>query len=137
MQKNGGFPCKNNTIFLLSTTLGRWCHFPRVGNLFLANGCSKSSMVSMVKLNVTRRNLWQKVSPKLIYNETFAPITKRKSIYCTLVLVAIDDMRHQKDIKTTFFNCDIERRFIQYDPKDSHKKDANILCVCFPSPCMV
>jgi hypothetical protein len=35
---------------------------PRVENPFLANGCSKSNMGSMVKSNGTRRDLWQEVS---------------------------------------------------------------------------
>ncbi len=31
------------------------------------------------------------------------------SIHCTLALAAIDDMKiHQKDIKITFLNCDLE-----------------------------
>jgi hypothetical protein len=47
-------PCKKNGILLFLTTFGHSCHFPRVGSPFLVNGCSKSSMVSMEKLNVTR-----------------------------------------------------------------------------------
>jgi hypothetical protein len=61
---SGRWPCKRNMTLLLSTTLGPWCHSPRVGSPFLANGCSISNMGSMVKSNVTRLDLWQEVSPK-------------------------------------------------------------------------
>jgi hypothetical protein len=43
--KNERLLCKNNIIILLPTTFGCWCHFPRVGNLFFANGCLRSNMV--------------------------------------------------------------------------------------------
>jgi hypothetical protein len=43
------------------------------------------------------------------YNETFALVTKFVSICCILALVAIEDMEiHQMDVKTTFFNDDLE-----------------------------
>ncbi len=56
--------CKKNTTLLLSTTLGPWCHFSRVGSPLFANGCSKSNIWLIVKLSVTRPNSWQEVSPK-------------------------------------------------------------------------
>jgi hypothetical protein len=39
--KNERLLCKKNIIILLPTRFGRWCIFPRVANLFFANGCSK------------------------------------------------------------------------------------------------
>ncbi len=103
LQKNGRLPCKSNTILLLSTTLGHWCHFPKVGSSFLTNGSSKSSMVLMMKLKVklmARGFTW---TFGVNYNKTFAPITKFVSIHCILAFVAIEDMEiHQMNIKTTF-----------------------------------
>ncbi len=63
-QRSGRLPCKKNMTLFLSITLGPWCHSLRVENPFLANGCSKSNMGSMVKSNGTRRDLWQEVLPK-------------------------------------------------------------------------
>ncbi len=65
MPRSGRWPCKKNTILLLSTTLDPWCHFPRVGSPFLANGCSKSNMGLMVKLNVTRPDCGKKFPPNI------------------------------------------------------------------------
>jgi hypothetical protein len=67
---------------------------------------------SMVKSNVTRLDLWQKVSPKhleFITIETFALVAKFVSICYILALTAIENMEiHQMDVKTTFFNGDLE-----------------------------
>ena len=128
MQRSGRLPCKKNMTLFLSTTLGPWCHSPRVENPFLANGCSKSNMGSMVKSNGTRRGLWQEVSPKhleLDYNETFAPVAKFVSIRCILALAAIEDMEiHQMDVKTAFLNGDLEKeihhRVCIHDGRWSH-----------------
>ncbi len=43
------------------------------------------------------------------YNETFAFIVKFTSIRCILALAALEDMEiHQMDLKTTFFNGELE-----------------------------
>jgi len=43
------------------------------------------------------------------YNETFAPVRKFASICCILALATLEDMEiHQMDVKTTFFNGELE-----------------------------
>jgi hypothetical protein len=43
------------------------------------------------------------------YNETFAPIAKFTSIHCIFALATLEDMEiHQMDVKTTFFNGQLE-----------------------------
>ncbi len=64
-------------------------------------------MGSMVKLNITKLDLWQEVKN---YNETFAPISKCVSIRCILTIATIEDMEiHQMDVKITFLNGDLEK----------------------------
>jgi hypothetical protein len=46
--KKWEMPCKKNMTILLSITFGSWYHFPRVRNPFLANGCLKLNMGSMM-----------------------------------------------------------------------------------------
>ncbi len=70
MQRSERLPCKKNMTLFLSTTLGPWCHSPRVESPFLANGCLKSNMGSMVKSNGTRRDLWQEVVEDYDVDET-------------------------------------------------------------------
>jgi hypothetical protein len=41
--KNERLLCENDIIILLPTTFGCWYIFPRVGNLFFANGCSNET----------------------------------------------------------------------------------------------
>jgi hypothetical protein len=46
---------------------------------------------------------------KVDYNETFAPVAKFTSIHCILELTALENMEiHQMDMKTTFFNGELE-----------------------------
>ncbi len=52
------------------------------------------------------------------YNETFAPIVKFVSIHYILALVAIEDMEiHQMDVKTAFFNGDLEEEIYMEQPE--------------------
>ncbi len=52
------------------------------------------------------------------YNETFAPVAKFMSIRCILALEAIEDIEiHQMDVKTAFFNGDLEEEIYMEQPK--------------------
>jgi hypothetical protein len=72
------------------------------------------------------------------YNETFPLVAKFMLIHYILAFAMIENMKiHQMDIKTTFLNASLlKRRFTWNNPKDSYKKEANILCVSFTNPCM-
>jgi hypothetical protein len=63
------------------------------------------------------------------YNETFAPITNFVSIRCILALAAIEDMEiHQMDVKTAFFNGDLEKEFYMEQPKGFTQGDEHLVC---------
>jgi hypothetical protein len=75
---------------------------------------------------------------KVHYNKTFALVANSMLRHWILTLVMIENMEiHQMDIKTTFLNASLlNKKFTWSNPKDSYKKEANILCVSFTNPCM-
>ncbi len=75
---------------------------------------------------------------KVHYNKTFASVANSMLRHWILTLVMIENMEiHQMDIKTTFLNASLlNKKFTWSNPKDSYKKEANILCVSFTNPCM-
>jgi hypothetical protein len=63
------------------------------------------------------------------YNETFAPIAKSVSIRCILALTAIEDMEiHQMDVKTAFFNGDLEKEIYMEQPEGFTHEGEHIVC---------
>ncbi len=55
------------------------------------------------------------------YNETFAPVAKFVSIRCILATTTIVDMEiHQMDVKTAFFNGDLEEEIYMEQPRRIH-----------------
>jgi len=55
---------------------------------------------------------------KVNYNKTFTPIAKFTSIHCILALVALEDMEvHQMDVKTAFFNGELEEEIYMEQPR--------------------
>jgi hypothetical protein len=123
----------NNTWTLVPLPIGRkpvsckWVFKIKQG----ANG-----EVECYKARLVARGFTQ--TYKLDYNKTFATFAKFTSICCILALVALEDMEiHQMDVKTTFLNVSLKRRFTWSNLKGSCTKEVNILCVSFTSPCMV
>ncbi len=63
------------------------------------------------------------------YNETFAPVAKFVSICCILALAAIEDMEiHQMDVKTAFFNGDLEEEIYMEQPKGFTQEGEHLVC---------
>ncbi len=63
------------------------------------------------------------------YNETFAPIAKFVSIHCILALAAIEDIEiHQIDVKTSFFNGDLEEEIYMEQPKGFTQEGEHLVC---------
>jgi hypothetical protein len=63
------------------------------------------------------------------YNETFAPVVKFVSIHCILALVAIENMEiHQMDVKTTFFNGDLEEKIYMEQPEGFTQENEHLVC---------
>jgi hypothetical protein len=63
------------------------------------------------------------------YNETFAFVAKIVSICCILALVAIEDMKiHQMDVKTAFFNGDLEEEIYMEQPKRFIQEGDHLVC---------
>jgi hypothetical protein len=63
------------------------------------------------------------------YNETFALVTKCVSIHCILALVAIEDMEiHQMDVKTAFFNGDLEEEIYMERPEGFTQEGEHLVC---------
>jgi hypothetical protein len=92
----------------LSTTLGPWCHFPRVGSPFLANGCSKSNKGLMVKPLAT----------------SLAHVEKDHARY----LFYINQIGYLKDILKHFRMEDYKTIKVPLDLKTKLKKDLNKDC---------
>jgi hypothetical protein len=67
---------------------------------------------------------------KVDYNETFAPVTKFTSICCILALAALEDMEiHQMDVKTTFFNGELEEEIYMEQPQGFvHQGGEHLVC---------
>jgi hypothetical protein len=54
---------------------------------------------------------------EVVYNETFAPITKFTSICCIFALAALEDMEiYQMDVKMTFLNGELEEKIYMKQP---------------------
>jgi hypothetical protein len=131
MPRSGRLPCKKHTNLLLSTTLRPWCHSPRVGSPFLANGCSikhgVDGEVERYKARLVTRGYTQTF--EVDYNETFAPIAKFVSIRCIIALAAIEDMEiHQMDVKTAFFNDDLEEEIYMEQPEEFTQEGEHLVC---------
>jgi hypothetical protein len=64
------------------------------------------------------------------YNETFSPVAKFTSIRCILALVALEDMEiHQMDVKTTFFNGELEEEIYMEQPQGFvHQGGEHLMC---------
>jgi hypothetical protein len=63
------------------------------------------------------------------YNKTFAPVVKFVSIRCILTLAAIEDMEiHQMDVKTTFFNGDLEKEIYMEQPEGFTQEGEHLVC---------
>jgi hypothetical protein len=63
------------------------------------------------------------------YNETFAPVAKFVSIHCILALVAIEDMEiHQMDVKTAFFNGDLEEEIYMEQLEGFTHEGEHLVC---------
>jgi hypothetical protein len=64
------------------------------------------------------------------YNETFAPIAKFTSIRCILTLAAFEDMEiHQMDVKTTFFNGELQKEIYMEQPQGfMHQGGEHVMC---------
>jgi hypothetical protein len=64
------------------------------------------------------------------YNETFAPVTKFASIRYILALAALEDMEiHQMDVKTAFFNGELEEEIYIEQPQGFvHRGGEHLVC---------
>jgi hypothetical protein len=64
------------------------------------------------------------------YNKTFALVTKFTSIRCILALVALEDMEiHQMDVKTAFFNGELEEEIYMEQPQGFvHQGGEHLVC---------
>jgi len=63
------------------------------------------------------------------YNETFAPVAKFMSICCILALVAMEDMEiHQMEVKTAFFNGDLEEEIYMEQPEGFTQEGEHLVC---------
>ncbi len=64
------------------------------------------------------------------YNETFALVAKFTSIRCILALAALEDMEiHQMDVKTTFFNGELEEKIYMEQPQGFvHQGGEHLVC---------
>ncbi len=64
------------------------------------------------------------------YNETFALVAKFTSIPCILALAALEDMEiHQMDVKTTFFNGELEEEIYMEQPQGFvHQGGEHLVC---------
>ncbi len=63
------------------------------------------------------------------YNKIFALVTKFVSICCILALMAIENMEiHQMDIKTAFFNGDLEEKIYMEQPKGITHEGEHLVC---------
>ncbi len=63
------------------------------------------------------------------YNEIFAPVVKFVSICCILALATIEDMEiHQMDVKTAFFNGDLEEDMYMEQPKGFTQESEHLVC---------
>jgi hypothetical protein len=64
------------------------------------------------------------------YNETFVPVAKFTSIRCILALAALEDMEiHQMDVKTAFFNGELEEEIYMEQPQGfMHQGGEHLVC---------
>jgi hypothetical protein len=64
------------------------------------------------------------------YNETFALVVKFTSICCILALAAVENMEiHQMDMKTTFFNGELEEEIYMEQPQGFvHQGGEHLVC---------
>jgi hypothetical protein len=93
---------------------------------------------SMVKSNVTRLDLWQKVSHKHLESITLKLLQMLQSLCQFVVSLHLRPLKTWRFIKWTsklhFSMVTLKKKSTWNNPKDSHK-EANILCVNFTNHC--
>jgi hypothetical protein len=115
----------NNTWTLVSLPVGRkpvsykWVFKIKQGT----NG-----EVERYKARLVARSLTQTYG--IDYNETFAPVIKFTSIHCILALAALEDMEiHQMDMKTAFFNGELEEEiYMEQLQGFMHQGGGHLVC---------
>ncbi len=89
--------------------------------------CGVDGEVKRYKAKLVARGFTQTFGVN--YKETFAPIAKFVSIRCILALMTIEDMDiHQMDVKTTFFNGDLEKEIYMEQPKGFTHEGEQLVC---------
>ena len=71
------------------------------------------------------------------YNETFSPVSCKDSFRIIMALVAHYDLElHQMDVKTTFFNEDLDENVYMAQPKGFVMEGKEQMGYCLKNPFM-